>query len=64
MEQPSNQNEKTHLTIEPKTQNMQKIIKMKSELKTQRVGNMDLSGQDMVQFIAFFKQPIARIHKT
>lgn len=33
MGQPSNQNEKTHLTIEPMTQNMQKFIKMKFELK-------------------------------
>jgi hypothetical protein len=40
---------KTHLTIEPMTQNMPKIIKMKFELKTQRIGNMEWNGQNMVQ---------------
>jgi hypothetical protein len=31
------------------TQNMQKIIKMKFELKTQRIGNMEWNEQNVVQ---------------
>jgi hypothetical protein len=31
------------------TQNMQKIIKMESELKTQKIGNMEWNEQNVVQ---------------